>query len=81
MVETKPSYSSEGNESKNLTDENKGQAPNTKNYQGNKTPTKTQGSELKAETNFKSRFSDLECYIFNIDPIASDTFSRTMKKL
>ena len=43
--------------------------------------TKTQGQELKAETDFKGRCSDLEGYIFNIGLITSDKFARTMKEM
>ena len=43
--------------------------------------TKTQGPELKAETDFKGQCSDLEGYIFNIGMISSDKFASTMKEL
>ena len=43
---------------------NKGQAFKHKRYIGNNKSTKTRGSELESETNFKDRCSDLEGYIF-----------------
>ena len=81
MVVTKKSHYHEWNESKNSTDENKVQAYNTKRYRGKKTRTKIQGPELKADNYFKGWCSDLEGFIFNLGPIASDKFSRTMKEL
>ena len=77
----KPSRSPEVNESKKLTDKKKLQASNPKRYRGKKTRTKTQGSELESNTNFRCRRSDLEGYIFDIGPIASDKFARKMKEL
>ena len=53
VVETKPSRSPGGKETKKWTDENKGQVPKPKRYRGKKTRTKTQGPELEAKTNFK----------------------------
>ena len=69
------------NDYKKLTDKNKEQSPKTKSNRGKKTRTKSHGPELEAETNFKGRFSDLEGYIFDIGPIASDNFTRTMKDM
>ena len=46
-----------------------------------KTRTKTQGPELEAKTDCKHRQSELEGCIFDIGPIASDKFARTMKDL
>ena len=80
MVENKPFCYLEGNGLKNLTDENKGQVYNPKRYSYKKTRTKTQVPELKAETNFKGRCSDLEGYIFDLGPKSSDKFSRTTKE-
>ena len=81
MVETKPYYPPEGNESKNSTEKQKVQATKKNNYQCNKTWTKTQGPEPEAKTEFKGRCSNLEVYIFNLGPRASDKFARTMKEL
>ena len=81
MVETKPSCYPEGNSLNNSTDENKGQASKPKSYRCKKTRTKTQYPELKVETDFKGRCSDLEGYIFDLGRIASDKFARTMKDL
>ena len=71
MLKTKPYHYPKGNESKNLTGKNKGQASKTKTYVGKKTLTKTQGLYLKTETTFKGRYSDLEVYIFDLGPRAS----------
>ena len=43
--------------------------------------TKTQGPDLKADTNFMVWCSDLESYILNIGPRASDKFSRAIKEM
>ena len=81
MVKTKPSRYPEGKESKNLTDEHKGQATKTKRYRGKNNRTKTQVLELKAETNFKGRCSDLEGYGFELGTRVLEKFARTMKEL
>ena len=81
MVETKPTYSPKGNESKKSTDKHKGKAPKTKRYRGNKTRTKTQDPEIEDKTNFKGQCTDLEGYIFNLSPRDLDKFSRIMKEL
>ena len=81
VVETKPSWSPEGDESKGSTYESKGQASNPKRYIGKKIQTKTQGLELKANTNFKFQCSGPEGYIFDIGPRASYKFTSTMKEL
>ena len=81
VVKTKPPRSPEGNYSKNSADKHKGQALKTKRYRGKNTRTKTQGLELKAETNSKGRCSNQEGYIFNLGPRASYKFARTMKEL
>ena len=60
MVKTKPSWSPEVNESKVLTDKNKGHATNIRSYRGKKRENKTQGTELKAKTDYKGWCSDLE---------------------
>ena len=81
VVVSKPSRPPKGNESKNSTDKNKGQALKSNNYRGKKTRNISQGPEPKAETNFKGRCSDLEGYISEIGPRASEKFARTMKDL
>ena len=81
MVETKPSCSPEKYDLKNSTYEHKGKWPKTNMYWVKKTQTKTQGLELKAETNSKGRCSNQEGYIFNLGPRASYKFARTMKEL
>ena len=43
--------------------------------------TKNQGPELKYEIDFKGQCSDLEGYIFDLGPIASDKFYRMMKEM
>ena len=81
MFETKPYRSPEGNESKRSTDEQKGQSPKTKMYQGKKTRNKTQVPELESKTYFKGLCSDLEFYIFELGKRASGNFDRTQKEL
>ena len=81
MVYSKSSCPSEVNELNNLTDENKGQAPNPKKYIGKNTQTKSQDPDIKSKNDFKGRCSDLEGYIFDLGPRASDKFSRKMKDL
>ena len=80
MVKTKPFCPHEVNESNKLT-KNEVEASNTKRFRGKKTRTKTQGRELEAKTNLKGHYNDLEIYTFDLGPIASKTFSRTMKDL
>ena len=63
VVETKLYGPPEVNKPKSLTDEHKGQSTKTNSYRGNKTWTKTQGPELKANTDFKGWYNDLEGYI------------------
>ena len=72
MVKTKPYHSPEGNEPKKLTGESKGQSPNPNKYKVKETWTKIQGPEFEDETNFKCRCSDLEGYISNLGPQASE---------
>ena len=43
--------------------------------------TKTPCPELKAETEFKGQWSDLEVYIFDLGPRYSDKFYSTMKEM
>ena len=71
MVKTKPSYSSEGNKSNNLTVKHKGQSSKPKRYRGKNTRTKNEGPELKSKTKFKGRYSYLEGYISDLEPRAS----------
>ena len=81
VVETKPFRPPELNESKNSTNKKKVQAPRSKKYKGKKDRTKYQCPEPKVETDFKVWCSDLEVYIFDLGPRASDKFSMTMKDL
>ena len=60
------------------TDENKGHAFKPKRYRGEKMQTKTQGLEIKANTNFKVKCSGPEGYILDLGLIDSDKFTRTM---
>ena len=64
-----------------MTDKKKGQSFKPKRYRGKKMRTKIQGLELKSETDFLGWCSDVEGYIFNIGPRASEKFSKTTKKL
>ena len=80
MVESKPSRSPEGNESKILTDGNQGKASNPKNYRGKK-PRNTPIPEPEPETDFQGRCTDLEGYTFDLGPRASGKFTRKMKEL
>ena len=79
MVNSKPPRSHEGNESKGFNNKSKGQASNTKRYRGDNIWNKNQRIELKANTDFKGRCSDLEGYVFNLVPISSDKFARMTK--
>ena len=54
---------------------------NPKRCRGNKTHIKTKGPELRVQIYFKVRCSDLEGYVFDIGPRASDKFYRIMKEL
>ena len=81
MVETKSSHHPVGNESKNLTDENKGQSSTTKQYRGKKTRTKNQVPELEAKTNFKGWCRDLQGYIFDLGLRYPDKFARKRKEM
>ena len=56
-------------------------APKKNRSRCKKTWTKTQGSELEAETNFKGQCIHLEVYIFNLGTRASDKFVNTMEDL
>ena len=51
----------------------------SKKYRGKKTQTKSQGPDPEDETKFKGQCSDLEFYIFDLWPRASDKFTKTMK--
>ena len=48
-------------------------------YIGEKMQTKTQVLEIKSNTNFKVQCSGPEGYIFDLELIASDKFTVTMK--
>ena len=63
------------------TGESKGKASNMNIYRVKKIQNKTQGLELKAHTNFKGQYSDLEGYVFNIGPRDLNKLSRTMREL
>ena len=64
-----------------MTDKNKGHAYNPNRYRGKEMWTKTQGPELEANKNFNGQRSDLEGYISDLGPRASDKLTRTMKEL
>ena len=81
MVKSKLFLSSEGGDSKVSTEKSKGHASNPKRYRVNRTQRKTQGQEPEADTNFKGNCSDLEVYIFDLRPKASENFARMMKEL
>ena len=81
MVKSEPSCPTEVNESKNLTNENKGQSPNSKKYRGKKTWTKYQVPDPKYDTAFNVQCSGLEGYIFDLGPRSLEKFAKTMKDL
>ena len=80
MVELKPSYPHESNESNIQTDKNKVQASNPKKYRGKKLQNKPI-PELETETDFQGLCTDLEGYTFDLGLRASEKFSRKMKEL
>ena len=80
MVESKLSHPSQDNESKILTDSNKWQASNPKTYRYDK-PQNKPSPDPEAETDFQGGCTDLEGYIFDLGPRASNKFSLTMKGL
>ena len=59
VFESKPSPSPKGNNWKVSTEKSNGCASNSKRYRGKKTWTKTQGLELKSDTDFGCPRSDL----------------------
>ena len=63
------------------TDGIKVQASNPKNYRGKKQTQNKPSLGLENETDFQGRCTDLEGYIFDLGPSASDKFARTMKEL
>ena len=79
MVESKPSCPPECYELKILTDRNKVQSFKPKKYRGKKQPQNKPSLEPKTETDFQGQCTDLEGYTFDLGPIASDKFARTMK--
>ena len=80
MVKSKTSCLPESNKSKIPIDGNKGHASNPNKYRGNK-PWNKPSQEPKYETNFQGQCTDLEGYIFDLGPRASNKFARTMKEL
>ena len=78
MVESKPPHPPDGNESKILTDGNKGQASKPKKYRGKK-PRNKPSPETKTVTEFQGRCTDLEGCTLDLGPRASNKFSITMK--
>ena len=80
MVGLKPSRPTEGNESKILTDGNKGQAYNPKKYRSKK-PQNKPIPEAKTETDFHGQCTDLKGDMFDLGTRASDKFNIAMKEL
>ena len=80
MVKLKPSCPPEVNEPNILTDGNKVQSSKPKKYRGKK-PRNKPSPEPKAETDFQGQCTDLEGYIFDLGPRASNKFAQTMKEL
>ena len=74
MVKSKPSCPPEGNELNILTDGNKGQASNLKNYRSKK-PLNKPIPEPEAETDFQGRCTDLGGYTFDLGERASEKLS------
>ena len=62
------------------TDRNKGQVSKPNKYRGKK-PQNKPSPHLETETDYQVRCTDLEGYTFDLGPIASRKFSRTMKGL
>ena len=81
MVETKTYCTPEINYLNKLTDKDKGKSPKFNKYIGKKTLTKYQGTEPKEDTKFKKQCSDLEGYIFDLEPRTLDKFDNTMKDM
>ena len=65
MVKLKESHSTEGNELKIPTDENKGQSSKPKKYRCKK-PQNKPIPEPKTETDFQDQCTDLEGYTFDL---------------
>ena len=80
LVESKPSLPPEGNELNIQIDGNKRQVSKPNKYRGKRTWDKP-SPDTKADTDFQVRCTDLEGYTFDLVPIASKIFSRTMKEL
>ena len=80
MVKSKPSRPPDGNESKILTDSNKGKASKPKKYRGNK-PWNKPSPEPEAKTDFQVRCTNLEGCTFDLGLRESETYARTMKEL
>ena len=81
MVETKPYCTPEINDLNKFTNKDEGQSPKFNKYRSKKTLTKYQDTYPKGKINFKGQCSDLEGYIFDLDPIALEKFDKTMKYL
>ena len=79
MAEVKPYLPPKGNKPKELIDENKGQATNSKKYRGNKNQTKYQCLDPKDDTKFKGLCSDMEGYIYGLR--SSDKSYKKTKEL
>ena len=80
MDKSKPYRPPEGNELKIMTDKKKGKASTTNKYRVKK-PKNKPSPYPETETDFQGRCTDLEGYTFDLGPIASEKFARTMKEL
>ena len=80
MAKSKPPLPPEVNESNILSYSNKGQSSKPNKCRG-KNPRNKPSPELKAEPDFQGRLTDLEGYIFDLGPRASDKFVPKMKEL
>ena len=81
MVKSKTSCPPEGNELKIPNDRNKGKVSKPKKYRGKKQPQNQSSLEPETETDFQGQCTDLEGYTFDLGPIESEKFARTMKEL
>ena len=80
VVESKPYRPTERNESKIPEDWNKDQASNPQRYRGN-IPLNKPIPDPKSKTDFHGQSTDLEGYIFDLGPRASENFYQKMKDL
>ena len=76
----KPSRPPKGNESNILTHRRKGQASNTKKCRGKK-PQNKPSPYPESKIDFQGQCTDLEGYMFDLKPRASENFDQTMKEL